>query len=139
MTIKTYRPLNRAPEEYQEYDESVSRRTIEQNFQDVGSDIHSVKVQADRDSSLSLRKYQFLLLGASNGCNRSGGALTFRVAVRPSGATVANEHYIYYGKSVAANDTVFIIVGITLSDNDVITVYASSGDMSFSIFGVETS
>ena len=49
MTIKDYRPLNRAPEEYQEYDESMSRRTIEQNFQDVGSDIHSVKVQADRD------------------------------------------------------------------------------------------
>jgi hypothetical protein len=72
-------------------------------------------------------------------CNRSGGALTIRVAVRPSGATVANEHYIYYGKSVAANDTEFIIIGITLSENDVVTVYASSGDMSFSIFGVETS
>ena len=67
MTIKTYRALNRAPHEYEEYDESMSRRTIEQNFQDVSSDIHSVKVQADRDSSLSLRKYQFLLLGASNG------------------------------------------------------------------------
>ena len=67
MTIKTYRPLNRATEEYQEYDEGMSRRTIEQNFQDVSSDIHAVKVQADRDSSLSLRKYQFLLLGASNG------------------------------------------------------------------------
>jgi len=67
MTIKTYRPLNRALEEYQEYDESMSRRTIEQNFQDVSSDIHAVKVQADKDSSLSLRKYQFLLLGASNG------------------------------------------------------------------------
>jgi hypothetical protein len=45
----------------------MSRRTIEQNFQDVGSDIHAVKIQADSDSSLSLRKYQFLLLGASNG------------------------------------------------------------------------
>ena len=67
MTIKTYRSLNRATEEYEEYDESMSRRTIEQHFQDVGSDIHAVKVQADRDSSLSLRKYQFLLLGASNG------------------------------------------------------------------------
>jgi hypothetical protein len=67
MTIKVYPPLNRAPHEYEEYDESMSRRTIEQNFQDVSSDIHSVKVQADRDSSLSLRKYQFLLLGASNG------------------------------------------------------------------------
>ena len=71
--------------------------------------------------------------------NRSGGALTFRVAVRPKGASVENKHYIYYGKSVAANDTVFIIIGITLSDDDVISVYASSGDMSFSIFGVETS
>ena len=67
MSIKLYRALNRAPREYEEYDESMSRRTIEQNFQDVSSDIHSVKIQADRDSSLSLRKYQFLLLGASNG------------------------------------------------------------------------
>jgi hypothetical protein len=50
-----------------EYDESMSRRTIEQNFQDVSSDIQAVKIQADKDSSLSLRKYQFLLLGASNG------------------------------------------------------------------------
>ena len=67
MSIKVYRPLNCAPQEYEEYDESMSRRTIEQNFQDVSSDIHAVKVQADSDSSLSLRKYQFLLLGASNG------------------------------------------------------------------------
>jgi len=67
MSIKVYRALNRAPQEYEEYDESMSRRTIEQNFQDVSSDIHAVKVQADSDSSLSLRKYQFLLLGASNG------------------------------------------------------------------------
>ena len=67
MSIKLYRALNRAPQEYQEYDESMSRRTIEQNFEDVSSDIHAVKIQADSDSSLSLRKYQFLLLGASNG------------------------------------------------------------------------
>ena len=67
MTLKIYRALNRAPQEYQEYDERMSRRTIEQNFEDVSSDINSVKVQADSDSSLSLRKYQFLLLGASNG------------------------------------------------------------------------
>lgn len=66
-TIKSYRALNQAPIDYEEYDESMSRRTIEQNFQDVSSDIHSVKIQADSDGSLSLRKYQFLLLGASNG------------------------------------------------------------------------
>ena len=67
MTIKSYRPLNSAPPEYEEVDESISRRTIEQNFQDVSSDLHSVKIQDDKDASLSLRKYQFLLLGASNG------------------------------------------------------------------------
>ena len=72
-------------------------------------------------------------------CNITGNTPNFRIAVRPSGATVANQHYIYYGKALAANDTEFIIIGITLSENDVITIYASSGDMSFSIFGVETS
>ena len=67
MTIKSYRALNSAPPEYEEVDESISRRTIEQNFQDVSSDLHSVKIQDDKDASLSLRKYQFLLLGVSNG------------------------------------------------------------------------
>jgi len=67
MTIKSYRALNSAPEEYEERDESLSRRTIEQNFQDVASDVYDVKTQNDRDGSLSLRKYQFLFLGASNG------------------------------------------------------------------------
>ena len=67
MKLKTYRALNVAPEDYEQYDEGLSRRTIEQNFQDVSSDIHAVKTQDDKDTSLSLRKYQFLLLGASNG------------------------------------------------------------------------
>ena len=67
MALKRYRSLNDAPAEYEAFDESMSRRTIEQNFDDVSSDINSVKTQSDKDSSLSLRKYQFLLLGASNG------------------------------------------------------------------------
>jgi hypothetical protein len=67
MTVKVYQALNSAPVEYEETDESVTRRTIEQNFQDVASDMHDVKTQNDRDGSLSLRKYQFLFLGASNG------------------------------------------------------------------------
>jgi|TARA_R110000824_G_scaffold167021_1_gene343801 hypothetical protein len=67
MTLKTYRTLNVAPKEYEQNNESLSRQTIEQNFQDVSSDILATKTQTDRDSSLSLRKYQFLLLGASNG------------------------------------------------------------------------
>ena len=67
MPIKTYRALNSAPSEYDAADESVSRRTIEQNFQDIASDVYDAKTQGDKDGSLSLRKYQFLFLGASNG------------------------------------------------------------------------
>ena len=67
MTIKSYLTLNTAPVEYEKVNERVTRRTIEQNFQDVASDLHNVKTQNDKDGSLSLRKYQFLFLGASNG------------------------------------------------------------------------
>ena len=66
MTLKTYRPLDIATPGYEEEQEAIFRRTAEQNFQDIANDLHSIKIQADKDSSLSLRKYQFLLLGASN-------------------------------------------------------------------------
>ena len=32
MTLKVYRPLNVATEEYEQVNEGISRRTIEQNF-----------------------------------------------------------------------------------------------------------
>lgn len=71
-------------------------------------------------------------------CNRSAGALTYRVSVRPKGAAVTTKHYLYYDKSVAANDSAAHIIGMTLQENDVVGVYASSGDLSFTLFGVET-
>ena len=49
MSIKVYRPLNRAPHEYEEYDESMSRRTIEQNFHLSGNERITVDVHY-RDS-----------------------------------------------------------------------------------------
>ena len=73
-------------------------------------------------------------------CNLTGNTPNFRIAVRPLGATVENEHYIYYGKALAANDSVFTIIGITLSDSDVITVRSSASDeIAFTVFSVETS
>jgi len=72
-------------------------------------------------------------------CNRAATAATFRIAVRPAGATLANEHYIAYDASIAANDSTFITVGITLATTDVITVYASSANLSFGAFGSEIS
>ena len=73
-------------------------------------------------------------------CNITGNPPNFRIAIRPLDAVVANKHYIYYGKVMAANDSVFTMIGITLSDGDVVTVRSSAGDeIAFSIFGVETS
>jgi glucose-6-phosphate dehydrogenase assembly protein OpcA len=69
--------------------------------------------------------------------NRTSGELTFRIAIRPAGETLANKHYIAYDAKVAANDSTFITVGATLSATDVVTVYASSADLSFNAFGSE--
>jgi hypothetical protein len=72
-------------------------------------------------------------------CNRAATAATYRIAVRPAGATLANEHYIAYDAPIAANDSAFITVGITLAATDVVTVYASTANLSFSAFGSEIS
>jgi hypothetical protein len=72
-------------------------------------------------------------------CNRSASARTYRIAIRPAGATLANEHYIAYDVILPASDTVSLTLGITLDATDVVTVYASTTDLSFGIFGTEIS
>jgi hypothetical protein len=68
-----------------------------------------------------------------------GISATFRVAVRPAGATIANQHYLVYDASVNANDTVLLTLGISLATTDVVSVYASNTSVSFSLFGTEIS
>jgi len=51
--------------------------------------------------------------------------------------TVANEDYIAYDANVPANDTISLTIGITLAATDVVTVYASTANLSFNIFGAE--
>jgi len=72
-------------------------------------------------------------------CNRAATAATYRIAIRPAGATLSNEHYIAYDSTVAANDSTMLTIGITLAATDVITVYASTANLSFSAFGSEIS
>ena len=43
-----------------------------------------------------------------------------------------------YDKSVAANDSLSIVLGITLNQTDVVKVYTSAVNMSFNMFGCET-
>jgi hypothetical protein len=70
-------------------------------------------------------------------CNRTASALTYRIAIRPSGATLTNSQYIVYDASIAAKDTVTLTLGISLSSTDVITVGGSASGLSISAFGVE--
>jgi hypothetical protein len=69
--------------------------------------------------------------------NRSATAATYRIAIRPAGATLANEHYIAYDVTVGASDSTTLTLGITLAATDVITVYASTANLSFNAFGSE--
>lgn len=72
-------------------------------------------------------------------CNRAASAATFRIAVRPAGASLANTHYISYDSTVAANDTIALTLGLSLAQTDVVTVYASTANLTFSMFGTEIS
>lgn len=64
---------------------------------------------------------------------------TFRIAVRPGGATLANQHYVAYDVTVGASDSTALTLGITLGAADVITVYGSSASIAFAAFGSEIS
>jgi len=71
-------------------------------------------------------------------CNQTSTAATFRIAVRPAGATLAAVHYVAYDVTVGASDTTALTLGITLATTDVITVYASTATLSFHAYGDES-
>ena len=69
--------------------------------------------------------------------NRGTGGTTFRVAVRPNGATVENKHYIAYDTPIARNDTTVLSFGVTMDAADVITINGADNNLSVSVFGTE--
>ena len=72
-------------------------------------------------------------------CNLASSSATYRIAVRPAGASLANQHYLAYDVTVGASDTTIITVVLTLATTDVITVYSSTANLSFAAFGSEIS
>ena len=70
-------------------------------------------------------------------CNRSATATSFRVAVRPAGAGISDEHYIYYDVAIPGNDTFIATVGISMEALTVVSVYATLATLSCSIYGQE--
>jgi hypothetical protein len=72
-------------------------------------------------------------------CNRSASSATYRIAIRPNAETLATKHYIAFDRAIAANATETHVIGITVDAADVITIYASTADLSFNAYGVEIS
>jgi hypothetical protein len=70
-------------------------------------------------------------------CNQAGTSGTYRIAIRPNGATLATEHYVVYDATIEANSTIAYTLGITIDASDVVTIYASTTNFSFSAFGSE--
>ena len=71
--------------------------------------------------------------------NRDSSSATYRIAVRPDGAAIANSQYIAYDVTVGASDSTVLTLGITMDATDVLSVYASTANLTFSAFGSEIS
>ena len=70
-------------------------------------------------------------------CNMGAAFATYRIAVRPSGATLANQHYVVYDANIAPQDTETLTLGMTLGATDVVTVLSSTATMAFNLYGSE--
>lgn len=71
-------------------------------------------------------------------CNQ-GLTTTVRVAIRPAGAALTASQYIMYDTVVNSNDSLFLTIGLALDTTDVVTVYAGTANVSFSLYGSELS
>ena len=71
-------------------------------------------------------------------CNRSSStAATFRVSVSVGGGATANKDYLYYDFLIPPSDSMAATVGVSLGAGDVVRVYSSTANLSFSLFGTE--
>lgn len=70
-------------------------------------------------------------------CNRGPYQPSFRLAVRPAGAAIADKHWIIYDSSIELSDSLFLTLGLTLAETDAVSVRTSATGISFSLFGSE--
>lgn len=70
-------------------------------------------------------------------CNRSATPTSFRIAVSPDGASIADPHYLFYDTPIQGNETLMFTVGLTMDETDVLRVYNTLNTLSFNFFPVE--
>ena len=67
MAERTRIPIQRCTIEYDEQNESITRRTVEQAIQDLHSEIGALKRLQESIASKSVKRHQFLLMGVKHG------------------------------------------------------------------------
>lgn len=70
-------------------------------------------------------------------CNQGDVGASIRVAVRPAGEAIDPKHYLVFDRPWEPKDSVFLTLGVTLAATDVVSVQASTPDVSFNLFGGE--
>lgn len=72
-------------------------------------------------------------------CNTASSPATYRIGIMGSAGTPAASEWLVYDATVAANDTVFLTCGITLSSSQFIRVSSSANTVTFRAFVSEIS
>ena len=70
-------------------------------------------------------------------CNTSSSADTFSITLAINGASFTSQQYLFYQLAISGNDTFVASVGISMAVNDQISVYSGSGNVAFTISGVQ--
>jgi hypothetical protein len=71
-------------------------------------------------------------------CNRGATQASYRVSVSVGGGATVNKDYLYYDTLMPPNDTFVATIGMTLAATDIVRVYASTANLSWNLFGEET-
>lgn len=61
----------------------------------------------------------------------------YSIAVRPAGEAIAPKHFLTSNNVVGSLDTIMLTVGLTLGNTDVITVWTTSPNIAFGLYGSE--
>lgn len=71
-------------------------------------------------------------------CNFGTTSAEVRIfIVNAADGTPQDKNVLMYDNPVNAKDTLTLTLGITMSNEDFVSVYSTSGDVAYSIFGVE--
>ena len=70
-------------------------------------------------------------------CNQAATDATFRVSASVNGAALSAKEYVAYDVTVPGKGFYTLTLGVTLGAADLIRVYASTANLSFSAFGTE--